>query len=100
MAAGGALATAGVEVIASTAGAGVVVGGPAVAAGAEIATAGAATAATGGVLAMNSSKYKNDGYERGKGNTSSGNKNMKHANPKAREAAAQNMLRRNQSTMS
>ena len=60
MAAGGALATAGVEVTASTAGAGVVVGGPAVA-------AGAATAVTGGVLVMNSSKNKNDGYERGKG---------------------------------
>ena len=89
MAAGGALATAGVEVTVSTVGAGVVVGGPAVAAGAEIAAVGAATAATGGVLVMNSSKNKNDGYERGKGNTSSGNKNMKHANPKAREAAAQ-----------
>ena len=50
---------------------------------------GSATAATGGVLVMNSSKNKNDGYERGKGNTSSGNKNMKYANPKAREAAAQ-----------
>ena len=62
MAAGGALATAGVEVTASTASAGVVVGGPAVAAGAEI-----ATAATGGVQVMNSSKNKNDGYERGKG---------------------------------
>ncbi|MBQ3246323.1 MAG: hypothetical protein IJB06_06385 [Bacteroidales bacterium] len=67
MAAGGALATAGVEVTASTVGAGVVVGGPAVAAGAEMAAAGAATAVTGGVLVMNSSMNKNDGYERGKG---------------------------------
>ena len=76
MAAGGALATAGVEVTASTAGAGAVVGGPAVAAGAEIAAAGAATAATGGVLVMNSSKNKNDGYERGK-NTSTDNSTKK-----------------------
>ena len=76
MAAGGALATAGVEVTASTASAGVVVGGPAVAAGAEIAAPGAATAATGGVLVMNSSMNKNDGYERGK-NTSTDNSTKK-----------------------
>ena len=76
MAAGGALATAGVEVTASTAGAGVVVGGPAVAAGAEIAAVGAATAATGGVLVMNSSKNKSDGYERGE-NTSTDNSSKK-----------------------
>ena len=66
MAAGGALAIVSVEVTASTAGAGVVVGGPAVAAGAEIAAAGAATAVTGTMLVMNSSKNKSDGYERGK----------------------------------
>ena len=45
---------------------GVVVGGPVVAAGAEMAAVGAATATTGGVLVMNSSKNKSDGYERGK----------------------------------
>ena len=76
MAAGGVVAATGVGVTASTAGVGVVVGGPAVAVGAEMAAAGAATAATGGVLVMNSSKNKNDGYERGK-NTSTDNSSKK-----------------------
>ena len=71
MAAGGVLATAGVGVTASTAGVGVVVGGPAVAAGAEMAAVGAATAATGGVMVMNSSKNKSDGYKRGKSSKNS-----------------------------
>ena len=66
IAAGGVLATAGAGVTVSTVGAGVVVGAPAVAVGAEIAGVGAATAATGGVMVMNSSKNKSDGYERGK----------------------------------
>lgn len=64
-------ATAGVGVTVSTAGVGVVVGGPAVAAGAEMAAGGAATAAIGGVMVMNSSKNKSDGYERGRTNKSS-----------------------------
>ena len=71
MAAGGVLATAGVGVTASTAGVGVVVGGPVVAAGAEMAAVGAATAAIGGVMVLNSSKNKSDGYERGRTNKSS-----------------------------
>ena len=69
MAAGGILATAGVGVTASTAGVGIVIGGPAVAAGAEMAAGGAATASIGGVMVMNSSKNKSDGYERGKSNS-------------------------------
>ncbi|MBQ3613973.1 MAG: hypothetical protein II989_07755, partial [Bacteroidales bacterium] len=69
-------AATGAEITVSTAGVGVIVGGPAVAVGAEIAGAGAATAVTGTMLVMNSSKNKNDGYERGK-NTSTDNSTKK-----------------------
>lgn len=83
----GVLATAGAGLIVSTVGAGVVVGAPAVAVGAEIAGVGAATAATGGVMVMNSSKNKSDGYERGKSKSNTRQTNKSGNQLKERESS-------------
>ena len=71
MAIGGTVAAAGVGVTVSTTGVGAIVGAPAVAVGAEVASVSAATTVTGGVMVMNSSKNKSDGYERGKSSKNS-----------------------------
>ena len=71
MAIGGTVAAAGVGVTVSTAGVGAIVGAPAVAVGAEVASVSAATTVTGGIMVMNSSKNKSDGYERGKSSKNS-----------------------------
>ena len=55
------------------------------ASGTEVAIAGAKTTAAGMILMANSAQNKSGGYERG--NTSSGNKNSKHANQDAKKSA-------------
>ncbi len=85
MATGGATAAAGVGVTLASGGAAAVVGAPVAALGAEVVIAGAKTATVGVVLMANSAQNKSGGYERG--NTSSGNKNSKHANQDAKKSA-------------
>ena len=84
---GGAALAAGATSFSVSGGTLVFVGGPVAAIGAEELVKGVVTAAGGRLMMMNSSKNQLDGYERGKTNVSSGNKNSQHANLKAKLAA-------------
>ena len=84
---GGAALAAGATSVSVSGGTLVFVGGLVSAVGAEELVKGVVTAAGGSLMMMNSSKNQLDGYERGKTNVSSGNKNSQHANLKAKLAA-------------
>ena len=81
---GGAALAAGATSVSVSGGTLVFVGGLVAAIGAEELVKGVVTAAGGRLMMMNSSKNQLDGYERGKTNVSSGNKNSQHANLKAK----------------
>ena len=84
---GGTALAAGATSVSVSGGTLVFVGEPVAAIGAEELVKGVVTAAGGRLMMMNSSKNQLDGYERGKTNVSSGNKNSQHANLKAKLAA-------------
>ena len=89
VAGGSAMMAAGATVTVSSGATLAAAGAPVAAVGAELVVSGAASATAGVVLMANSAENKSGGYERGKTNVSSGNKNSKHANQKAKDSAAE-----------